>query len=77
MLALPIYFRGQTYYLHTRVAGRQFKRSLKKTWVVELLKVAVSVQHGARGTSAAGAIDAPGSDCARKCRAGAASALAS
>lgn len=29
MLALPIYFRGQTYYLHTRVAGRQFKRSLK------------------------------------------------
>jgi len=29
MLTLPVYRRGQTYYLHTRIAGRQFKRSLQ------------------------------------------------
>ena len=28
MLSLPIYVRGGTYYLHTRIAGKQFKRSL-------------------------------------------------
>lgn len=28
MLSLPIYLRGNTYYLHTRIAGKQFKRSL-------------------------------------------------
>jgi len=28
MLSLPIYRRGSTYYLHTRIAGKQFKRSL-------------------------------------------------
>jgi integrase len=28
-LSLPIYFRGRTYVLHTRVKGRQVKRSLK------------------------------------------------
>lgn len=28
MLSLPIYLRGSTYYLHTRIAGKQFKRSL-------------------------------------------------
>ncbi len=27
MLGLPIYLRGTTYYLHTRIAGKQFKRS--------------------------------------------------
>ena len=28
-LSLPVYFLGRTYVLHTRVKGRQFKRSLK------------------------------------------------
>lgn len=28
MLSLPIYLRGSTYYLHTRIAGKQFKKSL-------------------------------------------------
>jgi len=28
MLSLPIYLRGSTYYLHTRVNGKQFKKSL-------------------------------------------------
>lgn len=28
MLTLPIYFRGSSYYFHTRFAGRQYKRSL-------------------------------------------------
>lgn len=29
MLALPVYLRGKTYYLHTRIGGQQFKRSLR------------------------------------------------
>lgn len=29
MLKLPIYLRGNTYYLHARIQGKQFKRSLK------------------------------------------------
>lgn len=29
MLALPVYIRSGTYYLHTRLEGRQFKRSLR------------------------------------------------
>lgn len=29
MLALPVYLRGGTYYLHTRIGGQQFKRSLR------------------------------------------------
>lgn len=41
MLALPIYLRGSTYYFHTRIAGRQFKRSLgtsdKKTAILQAL----------------------------------------
>jgi hypothetical protein len=28
-LSLPIYFLGRTYVLHTRIHGRQFKRSLE------------------------------------------------
>jgi len=28
MLSLPIYRRGDVYYFHTRIAGKQFKRSL-------------------------------------------------
>ncbi|MBN9367531.1 MAG: hypothetical protein J0H59_10905 [Comamonadaceae bacterium] len=28
MLGLPLYLRGTTYYLHTRIAGKQVKRSL-------------------------------------------------
>jgi site-specific recombinase XerD len=38
MLKLPIYLRGSSYYLHTRVAGVQFKKSLqtsdKKTAII-------------------------------------------
>ena len=28
MLSLPIYLRKNSYYLHTRICGKQFKRSL-------------------------------------------------
>lgn len=38
MLKLPVYLRGSTYYLHTRVLGRQVKKSLgtsdKKTAMI-------------------------------------------
>ena len=29
MLRLPVYLRGNTYYLHTRIGGRQVKKSLR------------------------------------------------
>ena len=38
MLNLPVYLRGSTYYLHTRVYGKQAKRSLgtsDKKWLSE------------------------------------------
>jgi integrase len=41
MLALPVYLRGSTYYLHTRINGKQFKRSLgtsdKQTAILQAL----------------------------------------
>jgi hypothetical protein len=45
-LSLPVYFLGRTFVLHTRVAGRQIKRSLKtadprmaKLRAIEILRV--------------------------------------
>ncbi|WP_433853541.1 hypothetical protein [Stenotrophomonas nitritireducens] len=32
MLGLPIYLIGSTYYLHTRIEGRQVKRSLRTSY---------------------------------------------
>ena len=32
MLGLPIYLLGSSYYLHTRVNGRQIKRSLQTSY---------------------------------------------
>ena len=32
MLNLPIYLLGSSYYLHTRIAGKQFKRSLRTSY---------------------------------------------
>ncbi|MBK4736319.1 tyrosine-type recombinase/integrase [Noviherbaspirillum pedocola] len=43
MLNLPIYLRGSSYYLHTRVAGKQLKRSLqtkdKKTAIIRAVRM--------------------------------------
>lgn len=43
MLSLPIYLRGSSYYLHTRVAGVQFKKSLqttdKKTAIIRAIRL--------------------------------------
>lgn len=43
MLTLPIYLRGTTYYLHTRVGGKQLKRSLqtsdRKTAIIRALRL--------------------------------------
>ncbi len=36
MLNLPIYLLGSSYYLHTRIAGRQVKRSLRTSYKREL-----------------------------------------
>ena len=48
MLSLPIYFRNSTYYLHTRVFGKQVKRSLhtadKQTAIIRASKLMESVQ---------------------------------
>ncbi|TDS70817.1 tyrosine-type recombinase/integrase [Comamonas sp. JUb58] len=47
MLALPIYLRGGSYYLHTRVGGRQFKKSLgtgyKKLAILRAIQLLNSV----------------------------------
>ena len=32
MLNLPIYLLGSSYYLHTRIAGKQFNRSLRTSY---------------------------------------------
>jgi hypothetical protein len=43
MLNLPIYLRGSSYYLHTRVAGVQFKKSLqtsdKMTAIIRAIRI--------------------------------------
>lgn len=52
MLTLPIYLRGSSYCLHTRIAGKQFKRSLqtndRKTAIsrgIRLLELIVSYKN--------------------------------
>ena len=52
-LSLPIYFLGRTFVLHTRILGRQFKRSLKtadpriaKLRAIELLRIAHMATKG-------------------------------
>lgn len=48
MLTLPIYLRGSTYYLHTRIGSHQFKRSLntgdKKIAIVRALHLIEALQ---------------------------------
>ena len=48
MLSLPIYFRGSSYYLHTRILGKQVKRSLhtadKSTAIIRASKLLEAVQ---------------------------------
>lgn len=50
MLNLPIYLRGSTYYLHTRILGQQFKRSLhtadKQTAIIRASRLIESVLMG-------------------------------
>lgn len=47
MLTLPIYLRGSSYYLHTRIGSKQFKKSLgtsdKKIAIVRALRLLESV----------------------------------
>lgn len=52
-LSLPVYFLGRTYVLHTRVAGRQLKRSLKtadprvaKLRAIEILRALAMAING-------------------------------
>ncbi|MPT11390.1 MAG: hypothetical protein E2578_15420 [Comamonas sp.] len=43
MLSLPIYLRSGTYYLHTRINGKQFKRSLGTGYQKEAILRAVAL----------------------------------
>lgn len=43
MLSLPIYLRAGTYYLHTRINGRQFKRSLGTGYKKEAILRAIAL----------------------------------
>lgn len=43
MLNLPIYFLGSSYYLHTRIAGKQVKRSLRTSYKREAIIRAVEL----------------------------------
>ncbi|WP_316685584.1 phage integrase SAM-like domain-containing protein [Ralstonia mannitolilytica] len=43
MLNLPVYLRGTTWYIHTRVSGRQFKRSLHTSNKQEAMIKALSL----------------------------------
>ena len=45
MLALPIYKLGNVYYLHTRIAGQQVKRSLRTGYKREALLRALALLH--------------------------------
>jgi site-specific recombinase XerD len=45
MLNLPIYLRGSSYYIHTRVAGRQFKRSLQTNDKITAIFRAVKIME--------------------------------
>ena len=43
MLNLPIYLLGSSYYLHTRIAGKQFKKSLRTAYKREAIIRAVAL----------------------------------
>lgn len=43
MLNLPVYLRGQTYYLHTRILGKQVKRSLNTSDKLEAMLAASNI----------------------------------
>ena len=46
MLNLPIYLLGSSYYLHTRIAGKQVKKSLRTAYRREAIIRAVSILNG-------------------------------
>ncbi|MES2415746.1 MAG: tyrosine-type recombinase/integrase [Pseudomonadota bacterium] len=48
MLGLPIYLLGSTYYLHTRIEGRQVKRSLRTGYEREAIIRAIALLNGLR-----------------------------
>jgi site-specific recombinase XerD len=48
MLNLPIYFLGSSYYLHTRIAGKQVKRSLRTSFKREAIIRAIALLNGLR-----------------------------
>jgi hypothetical protein len=43
MLNLPIYLLGSRYYLHTRIAGKQVKRSLRTSYKREAIMRAIAL----------------------------------
>ena len=45
MLNLPVYFLGSSYYLHTRIGGKQVKRSLRTSYKREALRRALLLLH--------------------------------
>jgi len=45
MLNLPIYLLGSSYYLHTRIAGKQVKKSLRTSYKREAIIKAISLLH--------------------------------
>ena len=45
MLSLPIYKLGNVYYLHTRIAGQQVKKSLRTGYKREALQRALALLH--------------------------------
>lgn len=46
MLNLPIYFLGSSYYLHTRIGGKQVKRSLRTSYKREAIIRAIALLNG-------------------------------
>lgn len=48
MLNLPIYFLGSSYYLHTRIAGKQVKRSLRTSFKREAIIRAIALLNSLR-----------------------------
>ena len=48
MLNFPIYLLGSSYYLHTRIAGKQVKKSLRTAYRREAIIRAVSILNGLR-----------------------------
>ena len=48
MLNLPIYLLGSIYYLHTRIGGKQVKRSLGTSYKREAIIRAIAFLNGLR-----------------------------